>query len=205
MFTASHNPYRYQGIKFIPHYAGPAMPRETDRIGELLRQEMEEEGGGKGAAPVSLQEELLESLRILLENREEYPEDANYGAVFVEGDENNSGMKYSSRGLLEIIEPEGPYLKHLEGIIDRDAIAAAPPFVAGFMHGAGIGYIEAFYFLSVPCGGDPGFAIRFRRRPPRSSRIICISCGVWCWRCRPMRVLPSMVTVIGWGDRRRNT
>jgi phosphomannomutase len=151
MFTASHNPYRYQGIKFIPHYAGPAMPRETDRIGELLRQEMEEEGDGRGAAPVSMQEELLESLRILLENREEYPEDANYGVGFVEGNENNSGMKYSSRGLLEIIEPEGPYLKHLEGIIDRDAIAAAPPFVVlDSMHGAGIGYIEAF-LLPLGC------------------------------------------------------
>ena len=60
-------------------------------------------------------------------------------------------MKYSSRGLLEIIEPEGPYLKHLEGIIDRDAIAAAPPFVVlDSMHGAGIGYIEAF-LLPLGC------------------------------------------------------
>ncbi|HHX77951.1 MAG TPA: phosphoglucomutase/phosphomannomutase family protein [Firmicutes bacterium] len=32
MLTASHNPPIYMGIKFIPHYAGPAMPRETDAI-----------------------------------------------------------------------------------------------------------------------------------------------------------------------------
>lgn len=142
MFTASHNPYRYQGIKFIPHYAGPALPRETDRIGELLRLEPEEdggEGGGeKGATPVSFQEELLDTLRKLLENKEEYPEDG-------------SGMKNDRRGLLEVIEPEGPYLKHLEGIVDRDVIAAAPPFVVlDSMHGAGIGYLEAF-LLPLGC------------------------------------------------------
>ncbi len=32
MLTASHNPPVYMGIKFIPHYAGPALPRETDAI-----------------------------------------------------------------------------------------------------------------------------------------------------------------------------
>ncbi len=32
MLTASHNPAPYMGIKFIPHYAGPAMPEETDKI-----------------------------------------------------------------------------------------------------------------------------------------------------------------------------
>ncbi|MGF7184494.1 alpha-D-glucose phosphate-specific phosphoglucomutase [Desulfitispora alkaliphila] len=32
MFTASHNPSMYNGIKFIPHYAGPALPEVTDKI-----------------------------------------------------------------------------------------------------------------------------------------------------------------------------
>ncbi|RQD76116.1 MAG: phosphoglucomutase/phosphomannomutase family protein [Candidatus Syntrophonatronum acetioxidans] len=32
MLTASHNPPRYHGIKFIPHYAGPATPHITDKI-----------------------------------------------------------------------------------------------------------------------------------------------------------------------------
>lgn len=32
MFTASHNPPEYLGIKFIPEYAGPAMPDITDKI-----------------------------------------------------------------------------------------------------------------------------------------------------------------------------
>lgn len=38
MLTASHNPYYYQGLKFIPHFAGPAMPVMTDRITELIAE-----------------------------------------------------------------------------------------------------------------------------------------------------------------------
>ncbi|KXS44402.1 MULTISPECIES: phosphoglucomutase/phosphomannomutase family protein [unclassified Candidatus Frackibacter] len=34
MLTASHNPAHYQGIKFIPEYAGPALPEITDQIEE---------------------------------------------------------------------------------------------------------------------------------------------------------------------------
>ncbi len=36
MLTASHNPPEYQGIKFIPHYAGPALPDITDEIEKLI-------------------------------------------------------------------------------------------------------------------------------------------------------------------------
>lgn len=43
MFTASHNPYYYLGIKFIPEYAGPAESEITDRIGEIIAQ-LEAEG-----------------------------------------------------------------------------------------------------------------------------------------------------------------
>lgn len=32
MFTASHNPPMYQGMKFIPHYAGPARPEITSEL-----------------------------------------------------------------------------------------------------------------------------------------------------------------------------
>ncbi|KKM09924.1 phosphoglucomutase [Clostridiales bacterium PH28_bin88] len=32
MLTASHNPPEYNGIKFIPHYAGPALPETTKAI-----------------------------------------------------------------------------------------------------------------------------------------------------------------------------
>lgn len=36
MLTASHNPYPYQGLKFIPWFAGPALPETTDRITALI-------------------------------------------------------------------------------------------------------------------------------------------------------------------------
>lgn len=38
MLTASHNPPEYNGIKFIPHYAGPALPHITKVIEEKLEQ-----------------------------------------------------------------------------------------------------------------------------------------------------------------------
>ncbi|HQE01287.1 MAG TPA: phosphoglucomutase/phosphomannomutase family protein [Bacillota bacterium] len=36
MLTASHNPPQYNGFKFIPHYAGPALPHITDAITDLI-------------------------------------------------------------------------------------------------------------------------------------------------------------------------
>lgn len=38
MFTASHNPPEYNGIKYIPDYAGPAEPEITGEIEEHLKQ-----------------------------------------------------------------------------------------------------------------------------------------------------------------------
>jgi alpha-D-glucose phosphate-specific phosphoglucomutase len=32
MFTASHNPPAYNGVKFIPHYGGPALPEVTTKL-----------------------------------------------------------------------------------------------------------------------------------------------------------------------------
>ncbi len=38
MITASHNPPEYNGIKFIPEYAGPALPEVTDAIEDEVRR-----------------------------------------------------------------------------------------------------------------------------------------------------------------------
>ncbi len=46
MFTASHNPKEYLGIKFIPNYGGPATKEMTDRIVALI------DDGAKKAAQV---------------------------------------------------------------------------------------------------------------------------------------------------------
>lgn len=47
MFTASHNPPEYLGIKFIPDYAGPATKEITDEIVSNLGSEFETDAKGK--------------------------------------------------------------------------------------------------------------------------------------------------------------
>lgn len=42
MITASHNPPQYNGIKFIPKHAGPALPAVTRSIEEFLQEEPKE-------------------------------------------------------------------------------------------------------------------------------------------------------------------
>ena len=41
MITASHNPPQYNGLKFIPDYAGPALPDITDEIEKEIRRVIE--------------------------------------------------------------------------------------------------------------------------------------------------------------------
>ena len=45
MLTASHNPPQYNGFKFIPDYAGPALPHITDRITQLIPHSVEKCAG----------------------------------------------------------------------------------------------------------------------------------------------------------------
>lgn len=47
MFTASHNPPKYLGMKFIPDYAGPATSEITDEIVDNLGQRIKPREGGK--------------------------------------------------------------------------------------------------------------------------------------------------------------
>ena len=47
MLTASHNPKEYQGIKFIPSYAGPAAKEITDKILSYLDKDIKKTLDGK--------------------------------------------------------------------------------------------------------------------------------------------------------------
>ena len=47
MFTASHNPPKYLGMKFIPDYAGPATSEITDEIVSNLGKKLPSLSGGK--------------------------------------------------------------------------------------------------------------------------------------------------------------
>lgn len=54
MLTASHNPPEYNGFKFIPEYAGPALPHITREIEERVRRLAGQPGpppAAKGPAP----------------------------------------------------------------------------------------------------------------------------------------------------------
>ena len=46
MFTASHNPSNYLGMKFIPEYAGPATSGITDKIVENIDKDFPSQEGG---------------------------------------------------------------------------------------------------------------------------------------------------------------
>lgn len=50
MLTASHNPPEYNGIKFIPEYAGPALPHITSEIEDYIRK-LEAAGTGEEKEP----------------------------------------------------------------------------------------------------------------------------------------------------------
>ncbi len=139
MFTASHNPPRYHGLKYIPHYAGPALPRETDRIGELVAIEQHKAPREKNAAGGE-KEHLLPALINLLETARK-------------GDPLPSlrtDLLPASTEPLELIEPADAYLEHLRELINTAAIREASPTVAvDPLHGAARGYLEAFF---VPLG-----------------------------------------------------
>jgi phosphoglucomutase len=45
-FTASHNPYDYNGIKFSPSWGGPALPETTRDIERRIREAPEDAGAG---------------------------------------------------------------------------------------------------------------------------------------------------------------
>ena len=53
MFTASHNPAPYCGIKYIPDYAGPATPEITDTIVANLEAASDAPPVGKNSAQIS--------------------------------------------------------------------------------------------------------------------------------------------------------
>ncbi len=91
MFTASHNPKEYQGIKFIPNYGGPANKEITDAIIQYI----------------------------------------------------DRPVKEFSKGRLEIKSFEEEYFKHIETLIDFDAIKKNPPkIIYDGLYSSSISYFD---------------------------------------------------------------
>ncbi|MGI6649779.1 MAG: phosphoglucomutase/phosphomannomutase family protein [Bacillota bacterium] len=128
MLTASHNPPEYNGIKFIPEYAGPALPAITDEIERFL-------------------------LKVLQED----PEPAGGKADFVPAKAGSTRVKHlplakgRQLGLLQEVQPEEAYLTHLQSVVDVEGIRHHPlKVVIDPMFGCGIGYLEKF-LLGAGC------------------------------------------------------
>lgn len=66
MLTASHNPKEYQGIKFIPLYAGPATKEITDEILKFLDKEIQPTSCGT-ITKTQLDEKYIEHLEELID------------------------------------------------------------------------------------------------------------------------------------------
>ncbi len=66
MLTASHNPKEYQGIKFIPPYAGPATKEITDEILKFLDKETTPTFDGK-ITKTELDSEYMKHLEALID------------------------------------------------------------------------------------------------------------------------------------------
>ena len=63
MLTASHNPPEYNGFKFIPDYAGPALPEVTDRLEQLINSDAKPQKKAPGKKLLlNLKEEYLKHL-----------------------------------------------------------------------------------------------------------------------------------------------
>ena len=66
MLTASHNPKEYQGIKFIPDYAGPATKEITDEILKYLDKDIAATECGK-ITKTSLEDEYIKHLENIID------------------------------------------------------------------------------------------------------------------------------------------
>jgi phosphomannomutase len=67
MFTASHNPPEYLGIKFIPDYAGPATQEITDKLMENLGKDFSTGADSKNFEYTDFSQEYFEHINKLID------------------------------------------------------------------------------------------------------------------------------------------
>jgi phosphomannomutase len=120
MITASHNPPRYNGIKFKGPHTGPGLPEETQRIEQILERNLAMGDGQSLAAGDGTSRTPTVQNWALSNLPQEYP------------------------GIVRF-DPMPPYLAHLRTLIDFQALSASSlRVVVDPMYGAGRGYIATF-------------------------------------------------------------
>lgn len=133
MLTASHNPPEYNGIKFIPQYAGPALPAITDEIERYLQE-------STGACTEAAAGEISASVRRL--SLEKGRQQGRLQEI--------QPMRDYLAHLQSVVNVEGIRSGSLKVVIDA-------------MYGCGIGYLEEFLRSAgcqvevIHCCRDPLF------------------------------------------------
>ncbi|MEG6523092.1 phosphoglucomutase/phosphomannomutase family protein [Desulfotomaculum sp. 1211_IL3151] len=114
MLTASHNPPPYNGFKFIPETAGPALPHITKKIEENIAKL-------QAGEPCDI-----------------------YGLIPPEGRYGNLvGEEIYAACSCTMEKPFDQYVEHIAKIIDLETIGKADlKIIIDPMYGAGIGYLE---------------------------------------------------------------
>jgi len=148
MLTASHNPPEYNGFKFIPDYAGPALPHITGAIEENIARLQ----SGAGKQQFFFQEQAMELAPA-----------------------KPTQTRVAERILMD---PRPEYFEHLTKLIDMNAIAESHlNIMVDSMHGSGIGYLDAMLEragISVEqnrCSRDPLFGGNLPE--PTAQTLVC--------------------------------
>ena len=127
MFTASHNPPEYLGLKFIPDYAGPATDDITKKITSYLGEDIENNNNGKFET-VDFSENYFEQIEKVIDLNKLKTLDKNiifdglHSATIGYFDKllDKYGIKYDSLNMTHDInfggkmpEPKPPYINDL--------------------------------------------------------------------------------------------
>lgn len=175
MLTASHNPPEYNGFKFIPDYAGPALPHITRAIEENIARLLSGHGRVHGADQ-EVAQELAGSAgtgaacacTCTASPSAVHPVPSPGGmplrGAATPGAAGSQAGTTASAAELVFIDPRPAYFAHLEKLVDMEAIARANlEVMVDAMHGSGMGYLDVMLkragnrVLECRCYRDPLF------------------------------------------------